>query len=56
MTYAADFTNGTKARPATLTFYVIENGCRRFLSEQPVADKREARKMAKDMGYTPWNF
>lgn len=56
MTYAADFTNGTAKRPATLTFYVINNGCRSFLSQQNVSDKREARRIAKSLGYQPWNF
>lgn len=56
VTHAADFTNGTKTRPATLTLYTINNGCRNFLSEQAVADKREARRVAKSLGYQPWNF
>ncbi len=56
MTYAAEFTNGTAKRTATLTLYAIANGCRTFLGEQPVADKREARKVAKSLGYQPWNF
>ncbi len=56
MTYAADFTNGSKTRSATLTFYTIANGCRTFCGQQSVADKREARKVAKSLGYTPWNF
>ena len=56
MTYAADFTNGSKARPATLTLYTIANGCRTFIDQRPVADKREARKVAKSLGYQAWNF
>lgn len=55
-TYAADFTNGTAKRPATLTLYAIKNGCRTFLSEQAVADRREGRRVAKSLGYQPWNF
>jgi hypothetical protein len=57
MTYAADFTNGTAKRPATLTLFAISpNGGRQFLSQQAVADKREARRVAKSLGYQPWNF
>lgn len=56
MTYAADFTNATTTRAATLTLYTIENGRRQHLSTQGVADKREARSIAKRLGYQPWNF
>ena len=56
MAYAAEFTNGSKTRSATLTFSTIENGRRQFLSEQAVTDKREARRIAKSLGYKPWNF
>lgn len=56
MTYAADYTNGSKARSATLTLYTINNGQRTFCSQQPVAGKVEARRVAKSLGYQPWNF
>lgn len=56
MIYAADFTNGSKTRSATVTLYSIENGARQHLSTQPVADKREARAVAKRFGYKCWNF
>jgi hypothetical protein len=55
-TLAAEFTNGGKRRPATLTINVITDGRRRFVTEQPVAGKREARAVAKALGATPWNF
>lgn len=56
MIYAADFTNGTKTRSATLTFYSIADGRRTFISSRSVGDKREARKAAKSLGFTAWNF
>lgn len=56
MLYAADFTSGTAKRPAILTLYTISNGCRSMCDERPVADKREARKIAKSLGYQAWNF
>lgn len=56
MTYAADFTNGSKTRSAMLTLYTIANGCRTFVDQRAVADKREARRIAKNLGYQCWNF
>ena len=56
MTIAAEFTNGSKRRPAILTINVIQNGARRLLSTHEVDGKREARQIAKTLGATPWNF
>jgi hypothetical protein len=53
---AADFWPKTARRPATLSLTTITNGRREFIEERPVADKREARKLAVALGYTPWNF
>jgi hypothetical protein len=50
------FTNGGKRRPATLTLNVIADGRRRFVSQQPVTGKREARAIAERLGARPWNF
>jgi hypothetical protein len=41
---------------ATLVFNRIHNGQRTQLTEVPVADKREARRLAVANGATPWNF
>jgi len=56
MTLAADFTNGSKARAASLTLYAINNGRRELHTERAVSGKKEARKIAADLGYTAWNF
>jgi hypothetical protein len=53
---AAEFTAGSKTRPARVTLNVIRNGARRFVSEHPVAGKREARANAAQLGFKPWNF
>jgi len=53
---AAEFTNATKRASATLTVNRIANGRREFVSMQGVQDKREARRIAKELGATPWNF
>ena len=49
-TRAAGFTNGSKARSATVAFNWIGNGERRHVETRPVSGKREARKMAAVMG------
>jgi hypothetical protein len=56
MTFAAEFTNGSKRRPPVLTLNVIANGERKFHSVYEVANKREARSIAAKLGATPWNF
>lgn len=53
---AADYTNGYRGRSAILTINRIENGRRTELDMIPVTGKREARKIAKVIGATPWNF
>jgi hypothetical protein len=56
MELAAEFTNGSKTRSPVLTLNMIGNGRREFVSSRSVADKREARKVAKELGAKPWNF
>ena len=53
---AAEFTNGTKRHPATLSFTSIANGRRTYLETMPVSGKREARAIAVARGAQPWNF
>lgn len=54
--FAAEFTNGTKRHPATLSFTSIANGRRTYLETMPVSGKREARAIAVARGAQPWNF
>jgi len=56
MIKAAEYTNGSKHKPATLSFASISDGRRTYEKTVPVSGKREARKMAEQFGYTPWNF
>lgn len=58
MTYtlAAEFTSGSKRRAPTLDINRIANGHREYVETITVVDKREARRVAKDLGATPWNF
>jgi len=53
---AAEYTNGSKTVPATLTINRIANGRRTFQSEHRVSGKREARMIAGLMNAKPWNF
>ena len=55
---AAEFTNGSKTRPARLDFTVIDpaRGERKTLSSVAVSGKREARQLAAKRGAKPWNF
>lgn len=55
-TIAAEFTKGSKVRPNTLAITRIASGRREYLSEHPVADKREARALAARLNAQPWNF
>lgn len=50
---AADFYPGT---PDTLVIYKIVDGHRLDRQVTHVSGKREARKLAKEAGATPWNF
>ena len=50
---AAEYTTG---KQPTLSFTEISNGRRTYLKTVPVSGKREARQMAAQFGYTPWNF
>ena len=53
----AHYTNGSKRRPATLKLAVTVNGHREWSAlEHVVAGKAQARKLAKELGATPWNF
>lgn len=52
----AEFTNGSARRSPLLTLYVIRGGRRSVVMTQQVAGKREARAVAQEHGYTPWNF
>jgi hypothetical protein len=53
---AAEYTNGSKSRLATLDINRIENGQRTLIETHSVMGKREARAVAKALGATPWNF
>lgn len=53
---AAEFTVGSKRVGPTLTLNRIANGRREFVQTFKVANKREARALAKAYGATPWNF
>ena len=53
---AAEYTNGSKARPPVLTINRIANGQREFVFSQNVDGKRHAREVAAQNGATPWNF
>ena len=53
---AAEYTNGSKRRSPCLTLNVIANGQRHAVMNVDVAGKREARAIAQEHGYTPWNF
>lgn len=56
MVLAADYTNGSKKRAASLTLYAISNGRREQHNERAVSGKAEARKVAASLGYQCWNF
>ena len=53
---AAEYTNGGKTSPATLTLNRIVDGHRTKVIGFNVAGKREARQLAQQYGATPWNF
>jgi hypothetical protein len=53
---AAEYTNGSKTRPATLHLNRIIDGHRTPFMGFNVTGKREARGLAKRYGATPWNF
>ena len=55
-TLAAEYTNGTKRRPATLTINRIADGRRSLVMEMTVAGKAEARRLAAQHSAKPWNF
>lgn len=52
----AEYTNGSKRRPATLDLNIIENGRREFIFQHVVTGKVEARKIAAARGAKCWNF
>ena len=47
---AAEYTNGSKRRPAVLTINEISAGQRRTLRTEEVSGKREARAIARTFG------
>jgi hypothetical protein len=53
---AAEFTNGSKRRPATVEIVRIVGGRRVYLETVQVANRREARDVAAYRGAQPWNF
>lgn len=53
---AAEYTSRRRTAPATLVLNRIIDGRRTKLVGFNVASKREARKLAKQYGATPWNF
>jgi len=56
MILAAEYTQGTKTRPAIVALNTIVDGHRTWGPEFTVTSKREARLIAKKYGFTPWNF
>lgn len=52
----AEFTNGSKARPAQVAINEIVGGRRRQISTHTVSGKREARAVAAQFNAKPWNF
>lgn len=55
-TLAAEYTQGSRRSSATLVLNRIIDGYRTRLIGFNVANKREARQLAKQYGATPWNF
>lgn len=53
---AAEYTQGSKRYPATLSINRIIDGHRSKVVGFNVSGKREARQLAKQYGATPWNF
>ena len=53
---AAEFTKGGASRPSTLDLNRIVDGHRTRIVSFNVANRREARQIAKQYGATPWNF
>ena len=52
----ADYTNGGAKRSATLTIAELANGRRFIVATHEVANKRQARQLAAQLGAKPWNF
>lgn len=55
-TLAAEFYRGSKARSACIDIAAIASGRRTIVASFPVANKREARRLAADFGAQCWNF
>ena len=53
---AAEYTNGSWTRSPTLNLNRIVDGRRSPVIGFNVANRREARQIAKQYGTTPWNF
>ena len=53
---AAEFTNGSKTRSATLNINRIVDGRRSPVIGFNVSSRREARQIAKQYGAVLWNF
>lgn len=56
MVLAAEYTAPSKKQSAYVDINVIANGTRTHQSSHAVAGKAAARKLAKALGATPWNF
>ncbi len=56
MIIAAEYTTGSKRRPATLAITQIADGRRVYLAKHVVGGKAEARELAAKLGAKPWNF
>ena len=55
-TKAAYYTSTPRQGGGVLDFVTIEDGQRTWGEIASVGGKREARRLAKEKGYTPWNF
>ncbi|HET8666843.1 MAG TPA: hypothetical protein VFM10_02615 [Terriglobales bacterium] len=55
-TRAAEFYRGTAGRSACVDITAIGGGHRTIIASFPVANKREARRLAADFGAQCWNF
>jgi hypothetical protein len=53
---AADYWTGSKRKPATVDLYEIRGGRRGDAETIVVSGKGEARRIAKERGFKPWNF
>ena len=52
----AEYTNGTSKISPMLWIAKLGNGHREYVQGYSVSGKREARKLANELGAKPWNF